>query len=124
MQGKTKLILISKEIRNRSDLTQKGSNSFFSYNKAKILQCGNDNDVLSTQDGYLQKVCVEQIGYDNRVGQVCKWVSDNLMKVEQGDHLDLSKLSYSSEVDQYQDGRRNKAYASQYATDNKIDQSS
>lgn len=107
---------------NTSDVTQKGSISYFSYNKAKILQCGYENDDRSMQDGYLQKTCVVQVGNNNRVGQD-QFGTRNLMVVEQGDHYQpATKASYFSQVDQYQDGYRNRAYASQFATDNKISQ--
>jgi len=107
---------------NTADVKQSGTLSYFSRNSAKILQCGYENDDRSVQDGTRQKICVEQIGNNNRVGQD-QFGLLNLMKVEQGDHAQpATKASYFSEVDQYQDGYRNRAYASQYATDNKITQ--
>jgi len=108
--------------RNSAVLTQKGGSYYYFYadNKAKILQCGYENADRSMQDGLRQKICVTQVGNNNRVGQD-QFGKRNLMVVEQGDHLRPdTKASYFSTADQYQDGNRNKAYASQFATDNKV----
>ncbi len=107
---------------NNSDVKQKGTISYFSRNNAKILQCGYENTDRSMQDGYKQKTWVTQVGNNNRVGQD-QYGVENSMVVEQGDHYQpATKASYFSDVDQYQDGYRNRAYASQYATDNVITQ--